>query len=384
MPGRTELPMKNTMPISICIPSLRGGGAEGTMVRLANELASRGYQVDLVVVQAEGPWSDKVSDKVRVVDLDRPRVLAALIPLRKYLRGRSGVFVSNMTHLNIISTASLMMLKNRPRLFVVEHNDLQIRMNRMSKLVRILEARLLGRIYGLADQVLAVSRDLAEDISSILGFNKEVIGVLPNGLDLEAIESLADEPVAFSELKAASRPVLVAIGRLVPQKGFAVLLDAMAKVIRRREAQLVVLGEGVLRKSLEKKAQELGISGYVLFPGFISNPYPVLKHADIFVLSSFYEGFGIVLLEAMACGTPVIASNCHWGPAELLKDGEAGMLVPPGDPELLADAVLRMLEDPEKAGEYANKASMAVQDYDIKNVADIFIEMVDRVLRITG
>jgi len=354
------------------------------MVRLANELASRGYQVDLVVVQAEGPWSDKVSDKVRVVDLDRPRVLAALIPLRKYLRGRSGVFVSNMTHLNIISTVSLMMLKNRPRLFVVEHNDLQIRMNRMSKFVRILAARLLGRIYRLADQVLAVSRDLAEDISSILGFNKDAIGVLPNGLDLEAIESLADEPAAFSVQKAASRPVLVAIGRLVPQKGFAVLLDAMAKVIRRREAQLVVLGEGVLRKSLEKKAQELGISEYVLFPGFISNPYPVLKHADIFVLSSFYEGFGIVLLEAMACGTPVIATNCHWGPAELLKDGEAGMLVPPGDPELLADAVLKMLEDPEKAGEYADKASMAIQDYDIKNVADIFIEMVDRVLRITG
>ena len=384
MPGRTELPMINTMPISLCIPSLRGGGAEGTMVRLANELASRGYQVDLVVVQAEGPWSDKVSDKVRVVDLDRPRVLAALIPLRKYLRGRSGVFVSNMTHLNIISTVSLMMLKNRPRLFVVEHNDLQIRMNRMSKFVRILAARLLGRIYRLADQVLAVSRDLAEDISSILGFNKDAIGVLPNGLDLEAIESLADEPAAFSVQKAASRPVLVAIGRLVPQKGFAVLLDAMAKVIRRREAQLVVLGEGVLRKSLEKKAQELGISEYVLFPGFISNPYPVLKHADIFVLSSFYEGFGIVLLEAMACGTPVIATNCHWGPAELLKDGEAGMLVPPGDPELLADAVLKMLEDPEKAGEYADKASMAIQDYDIKNVADIFIEMVDRVLRITG
>jgi len=384
MPGRTELPMINTMPISLCIPSLRGGGAEGTMVRLANELASRGYQVDLVVVQAEGPWSDKVSDKVRVVDLDRPRVLAALIPLRKYLRGRSGVFVSNMTHLNIISTVSLMMLKNRPRLFVVEHNDLQIRMNRMSKFVRILAARLLGRIYRLADQVLAVSRDLAEDISSILGFNKEAIGVLPNGLDLEAIESLADEPAAFSVQKAASRPVLVAIGRLVPQKGFAVLLDAMAKVIRRREAQLVVLGEGVLRKSLEKKAQELGISEYVLFPGFISNPYPVLKHADIFVLSSFYEGFGIVLLEAMACGTPVIATNCHWGPAELLKDGEAGMLVPPGDPELLADAVLKMLEDPEKAREYADKASMAIQDYDIKNVADIFIEMVDRVLRITG
>ena len=376
--------MINTMPISLCIPSLRGGGAEGTMVRLANELASRGYQVDLVVVQAEGPWSDKVSDKVRVVDLDRPRVLAALIPLRKYLRGRSGVFVSNMTHLNIISTVSLMMLKNRPRLFVVEHNDLQIRMNRMSKFVRILAARLLGRIYRLADQVLAVSRDLAEDISSILGFNKDAIGVLPNGLDLEAIESLADEPAAFSVQKAASRPVLVAIGRLVPQKGFAVLLDAMAKVIRRREAQLVVLGEGVLRKSLEKKAQELGISEYVLFPGFISNPYPVLKHADIFVLSSFYEGFGIVLLEAMACGTPVIATNCHWGPAELLKDGEAGMLVPPGDPELLADAVLKMLEDPEKAGEYADKASMAIQDYDIKNVADIFIEMVDRVLRITG
>jgi len=384
MPGRTELPMINTMPISLCIPSLRGGGAEGTMVRLANELASRGYQVDLVVVQAEGPWSDKVSDKVRVVDLDRPRVLAALIPLRKYLRGRSGVFVSNMTHLNIISTVSLMMLKNRPRLFVVEHNDLQIRMNRMSKFVRILAARLLGRIYRLADQVLAVSRDLAEDISSILGFNKDAIGVLPNGLDLEAIESLADELAAFSVQKAASRPVLVAIGRLVPQKGFAVLLDAMAKVIRRREAQLVVLGEGVLRKSLEKKAQELGISEYVLFPGFISNPYPVLKHADIFVLSSFYEGFGIVLLEAMACGTPVIATNCHWGPAELLKDGEAGMLVPPGDPELLADAVLKMLEDPEKAGEYADKASMAIQDYDIKNVADIFIEMVDRVLRITG
>ncbi|MBN1267870.1 MAG: glycosyltransferase [Anaerolineales bacterium] len=378
MVHRAEKETPESSHIYLCIPSLRGGGAEGTMVRLANELAQRGYSVELVVVRVEGPWAAYVSDAVHVVDLDKSRVLSAFFSLRKYMRGKSGVFVSNLTHLNIVSIAASRLMKHKPLLFVVEHNDLQIRLDRLQGFIRVLAKRALAFLYRRADQVLAVSRDLAADICRILKYEDGAIRVLHNGLDLGVISNKAAEPMPFQELVKYPGPVIIAIGRLVYQKGFDVLLEAMAIVRQTREALLVVLGEGELRKALETQAQTLGIMDAVRFPGYISNPYPVLKRADLFVLSSHYEGFGIVILEAMACGTPVVATDCHWGPAELLQDGGAGVLVPPGDAPAMAAAILEILEDPARAKTLTETALEAVKGYQVEQVADGFLGLVDR------
>jgi glycosyltransferase involved in cell wall biosynthesis len=365
--------------ITLCLPSLRGGGVEAAMVRLANELAARGYPVRLLVVRAEGPWADEVAEAVTIVDLNRPRVLAAFFDLRRYLRGHQGVFVSNMTHLNVVSLAASLFLRSRPALFVVEHNDLQVRLDRMNSLARALARLLLAGFYRHADQVLAVSRDLVLDLARILGFDREEVRVLPNGLDLAAIEKLANEPVSPVELDEGL-PLVVAIGRLVPQKGFSYLLDAMGRVLQEVDARLLVLGEGPLRAALEAQAEALGIGDSLRFPGFVSNPHAILKRADLFVLSSVYEGFGIVVLEAMVCRTPVVAADCHWGPSELLLDGEAGILVPPVDVEALAEGILSVLRAPGQARAAAERAYQAAREYDISRVADIFISLAREVL----
>jgi len=368
------------LDISLCVPSLRGGGAEGAMVRLANELAGRGHTVEVVVMQAEGPWKAELTPAVRIVNLDRSRVIAALFPLRRYLKGRGGVFVANMTHLNVVSMTASLFLARRPLMFVVEHNDRQRQLDGISRPLRWLFTRLLSVMYRQAHAVLAVSRDLAADIDRILHFKPGSTQVLPNGLDLEAVEAQASQPVAPGDLAELPRPLLLAIGRLVEQKGFSLLLDAAAVVLQKQAATLVILGEGPLRSELALKARQLGIAHAVYFPGFLSNPFPLLKHADLFVLSSLYEGFGIVVLEAMACGTPVVASDCHWGPAELLGDGEAGRLVPTGDAAALAQGILEMLAAPEQAEKMARKAYDVSKNYRIERVADTFEILVRRLM----
>ena len=209
-----------------------------------------------------------------------------------------------------------------------------------------------------------------------LYLGKGSVEVLPNGIEIEAVRNRAEASLELEGIEEG-KPLIAAIGRLVPQKGFNYLLDAYALVLREMDSQLVVLGEGPLRSELEAQAELLGIADSVLLPGFISEPFPLLKRAELFVLSSVYEGFGIVVLEAMVCGTPVAATDCHWGPAELLRDGEAGLLVPPADVGELAGAILESLRNPEAARERAAFASLEAESYSILAVADRFEKLIE-------
>jgi glycosyltransferase involved in cell wall biosynthesis len=140
--------------------------------------------------------------------------------------------------------------------------------------------------------------------------------------------------------------VIVATGRLAPQKNFPLLLQAFALLRRQRPARLLILGEGRLRPQLEALIAELGLGEDVALPGFVTNPYAAFARASLFVLSSDYEGLGNVLIEAMACGCPVVSTNCPSGPAEILEGGRLGELVPVKDAAALSAAMLRALDTP--------------------------------------
>jgi glycosyltransferase involved in cell wall biosynthesis len=184
---------------------------------------------------------------------------------------------------------------------------------------------------------------VAADLVALCGLVPTSVVVLNNPVVTPEVVRMRAEPVEHPWLGERRVPTLVAVGRLIPQKDFATLLEAFALVRRQREARLVVLGEGPLRPELEDLAERLGVSGDVSMPGFVANPYPSMAAADAFVLSSRWEGSPGVLIEAMSCGTPVVATDCPSGPRQILQDGRHGRLVPVGEPRAMADALLEAL-----------------------------------------
>ncbi len=201
-------------------------------------------------------------------------------------------------------------------------------------------------IYRWADAVVAVSEGVALDTARITGLPEERIHVVHNPVITPALDRHAAAPCEHPWLRDPDRPVILAAGRLTPQKDFATLIRAFALVRAQRPCRLIILGEGRLRRPLEGLVGELGLGEDVDLPGFEPNPYPLMAAADLFVLSSAWEGSPNVLTEALALGTPVVATDCRSGPREILADGSIGPLVPVGDAPALSKAILRTLDHP--------------------------------------
>ncbi|NER82856.1 MAG: glycosyltransferase family 4 protein, partial [Leptolyngbya sp. SIO1D8] len=180
--------------------------------------------------------------------------------------------------------------------------------------------------------------------------------------------------------RPAHCPLLVACGRLHPQKGYPYLLEAIAKVKQQLPIQLWILGEGSLRSTLERQIETLGLTDTVRLLGFQANPYQYMAAADVFVLSSLYEGFGNVIVEAMACGVPVVATDCPHGPAEILEHGKSGLLAPPGDADALAQQILTFLENPSLRETLVRQGLVRSQAFQASNIAANYAQIFRRVL----
>ncbi|WP_280569548.1 glycosyltransferase [Chromohalobacter sp. 296-RDG] len=329
--------------IAVFLPSLAGGGAERVMVTLANGFAIRGVAVDLVVVAAEGAYLADVSPRVRLVELGASRVLYSLPALVRYLhRERPHALLSALNHANIIALWARKLARSGTRLVVSERNTLSrdVSDDRLERLV----PWLMRLSYPSADAIVAVSDGVADDLARTVRLPRERIDVVYNPINTKLAE-LCEAPLTHPWLKSGQPPVIVAAGRLTVQKDFATLIEAFAEVRKTHAVRLVILGEGELRPELEARIEELGIGDNVALPGFVDNPYPWMRKASLFVLSSAWEGFCNVLAEAMACGTPVVSTNCPSGSAEILEDGKWGRLVPVGDTSALARAMAATLSD---------------------------------------
>jgi glycosyltransferase involved in cell wall biosynthesis len=205
---------------------------------------------------------------------------------------------------------------------------------------------LMKRDYPKADKIVVISYGLFYEINRILSIPKDKIIVIYNPIDPELFQKM-NEPINHPWFEDGQPPVILAVGRLTKQKDFPNLLRAFAIVRQYRPVRLLILGDGEDRPLLEQLAKDLNISEDVSLPGFTDNPYAFMKKSAIFVLSSIYEGFGNVLVEALACGCPVVATDCPTGPREILDNGRYGRLVPVGDHEALAKAILETLDNPD-------------------------------------
>lgn len=346
------------------LPSLAGGGAERATIDIAAGLARRGLAVDMVLARAEGPFIDLFPEGVRRVDLGG-KVGASLPGLLRYLRwARPGALVSCLFHANAAALAARALLGGKVAVAVRQANDFAAEYAASGFRDRA-GMRLERRLLRFADAVVANSQAMAETLARDLPRIARRVRFIRNPAVGPDIARLAAAPADHPWFDGGGPPVVLSVGRLVPQKGHRTLLRAFAKLRESRSARLAVLGEGPERPALEALARELGIAGDVVLPGFRINPFAWMARASVFALSSSFEGCPNALVQAMACGAPVVSADCPTGPGEILEGGKWGRLVPVGDPAALAAAIRDTLDAPAppellkaRAGAWSAEASV--------------------------
>jgi glycosyltransferase involved in cell wall biosynthesis len=336
------------------VPSLAMGGGERISIALARELVDQGIDVDLVVGDARGPLRAEVPPEVTLVDLGAPRLRAAGPALVRYLRRRRPqTLVPTVEHASLLALVAGR-LTGIPVVVRVA-NTLSVLDARAASRKDRLVLALARRGYRRADALVACSQGMADDLADYCGLPREQIRVIPNPTVGREVEARAAEALDHPWFRPGEPPVVLGVGRLSPQKNFPLLLEAFARL--ETPARLVVLGEGPERPALEAQVRALGLADRVELAGIDPNPYRYLARAAVFVLSSSWEGLPGVLIEAIACGCDVVATDCPSGPREILRGGELGRLVPVDDPAALAAALderLRAAEgiDPGEAARY--------------------------------
>ncbi|MBL0389243.1 glycosyltransferase [Tumebacillus sp. ITR2] len=329
--------------IALFIPTLQGGGAERVTLNLAAGFAKAGHEVKLVVPDASGSFRNEIPAGVTLVDLQAGRVTRALPALVRFLKKeRPAVLLSALNYANVIALLAVRLARVDTQVFVAEHTSISRTMGSKSPAIRVMVG-LMRILYKKAARVVCVSEGVAEDLHRIIKIGEHSLKVIYNPILNERMTELAQENVFHSWFGESEPPVLIGVGRLTGVKDFSNLLRAFALVRKQERSRLMILGEGDERAHLEALVEELGVGDDVWMPGFVGNPYAYIRQSALFVLSSKTEGLPTVLVEALACGTPAVSTDCKSGPAEILQQGRYGELVPVGDSPALADAILRTL-----------------------------------------
>ncbi len=355
------------MKLSIFLPDLRPGGAERMRLQMAKVWLQRGIAVDFVLMQARGELMDQLPAGARVIDLQAVRVRQALWPLRRYLREvRPGALLAAMWPLTVAAPLAAKLAGYHGRVVVSEHDTMTISYADSGGFHRCAMRRSMRVGYSLADDVVAVSEGVADDLVRITGIARKGFVVIYN----PASSGVGMNGAVVSFQMPTGRPVILSVGTLKRQKRHDLLIRAFARM-RHADARLFILGEGSERGRLESLVLELGLEDRVLLPGYQPDTAPWYVHSDLFVLSSDHEGFGNVIVEALEQGTPVVSTDCPSGPREILEDGKYGTLVPVGDVDALAKAMDEALSRDHDREALKRRA----QDFSVDKAADAYLDL---------
>ncbi|HEX2210102.1 MAG TPA: glycosyltransferase [Longimicrobium sp.] len=352
------------------------GGAEKHLVRVANHLDRGAFRVSVAPTRGGGTFEAELRDDIGLHALGTRRMILARKPLRALVeRIRPDVVCGVMDHANVVAVLACAGLRGGPAVVGSVQDAIRLRYQ-VDRSHRLRERALLAAlpfVYPRADHIVTLSEGVRRDLLQIAPRIAGRVSVIPNaGLDGETAEAGPAEP-------RPDGPVIVASGRMTEQKGFGYLLQALRILRERTPATLWLLGEGPLRGELEAQAARLGIADAVRFPGFRADPHAFVRAADVFVLSSVYESFGNVIVEAMAVGTPVVAADCPYGPREIIRDGVDGVLAPPRDPAALAAAVQRLLDDPALRRRLGEAGRVRARDFSAPAIAARYGDLFERV-----
>jgi glycosyltransferase involved in cell wall biosynthesis len=369
------------MDILFYTSSLGGGGAEKHVQRIANAVQEMGHQVTVAVARSGGSYEQNLSDGVDRIVLSEGwlksstwRLMRSVRPLRKYIsEHRPDVVCSVMDHVNVRLLRALSGLEDPPSAVISVQNNPERRFGEKAGWRNRLLHWRMQQSYDEADQIVALSQGIAQQLVEMGLADSDRLTVIHNaGLDDEIYET---KEFPINERAVPGEPLLVACGSLTEQKGYPYLLDAFHRVRNEREAKLWILGEGERRDQVESKIGALGLEEEVELLGFRDNPFKFMAAADVFVLSSLWEGFGNVVVEAMACGTPVVATDCPHGPGEIITHRESGLLVPPANAETLAEALLRVLDDQALQERLVESGHERARDFHVAEIGRQYLEL---------
>lgn len=332
--------------VAFLIPSFEGGGAERVALSLVDHFVSLGHHVDLLIMRGGGPLLTLLPRQVRVIALHAPRMRNLMKPLWRYLRvERPDALQAFMWPVTSIAVVARMLSGIPTRLMLSDHTMISYHHMEYGRARKCLLRQSIRWLYPLADSRVIVSQQAADDLASYAGLRRETLRVISNPLGPPSSDYVTT-PV-IEQLWNGPCQRVITVGSLKSEKNHRVLLSAFT-LLRRTHggARLMIVGEGKGRQAIEAQARALGVEGEVVMPGFTLDPKPFYASADLFVLSSDYEGYPLVLVEAMSAGLRIVSTDCPSGPREILEDGKFGRLVPCRNPRALADAMATALDAP--------------------------------------
>ena len=341
------------------------------MLGLAAGLVDKGIRVDLVLVRAEGEYVSQIAEGVRLIDLNSHRTAESILKFFGYLRREQpDVILPALTPTNVLALIAKLIFWKDIRVVVRQDNTFSEEFDKGSFKERWV-LRLLKLLLPVADGIVSVSQGVTDDLRGLVPAASQKVTTIYNPVVWPVHNEKAMAPVEHPWFYDESIPVILSVGRLAQQKDHSTLLRAFAQVVASRPVRLVILGDGLERQSLAALAERLSISCHIDMPGFRVNPFAYMSKSRVFVLSSRYEGLGIVLIEAMACGTPVVSTDCRSGPREILEDGKWGRLVPVGDWRAMADAIVETLDNPIPSDQLISRASAFSADASIDRYLEV-------------
>lgn len=351
--------------IAIFLPNLKGGGAEKVFVSLSAAFIECGFDVDMILIQKRGELLDTLDRRVRVIDIDSKKIRGSFLPLLSYLRNNDPeILIAVMWPLTALATIAFRLSGCKGRMVVSDHNTLSLSTASYSKPRKKVLAQTIKWVYPLADIRLTVSEGVAADIEQLSGLFKSEFNTIYNPIDMTMQSDTA-------EYKVRSRFRIINVGSLKHQKNQALLIKAFAKLLEHIDAELVIVGDGELKNQLEELIVDLDLQCYVTLAGFKKDIAAEYIKSDLFVLSSDYEGFGNVIVEAMSAGVSVVSTDCQSGPREILAEGKYGTLVPVDDVDALSKAMLESLQQPHDGQVLKNRAA----DFSPEKIANQYLDV---------
>ena len=375
-----------TPRIHFFIADLRGGGAERAVVEVMNHINRDDFMLTLIVLKKNGTYLRDLDSEIPVIELlDKKPFSGKLYILRRLIghinRTKPDVIIGFTTPIVRFMLSAKLFCSTQTRYVAVEQNNVSLNIIQSYRPgINTLMQWFTRLLYNTADKIATVSEGIKERIINDYKIDPQKCLTIYNPVNISRVQQLASQ-LAKKKL-IDDKVYLVAVGRLVPQKGYEDMIEAIRLVNRETPCKLLILGEGPLRKTLEEKVFSLGLTDTVLMPGFVEKPWPYLSAATLFLSTSHWEGFSLAHIEAMACGVPLVLTNCDYGPKELVLSQEIGTLVSVGDISQIADRIKELLLDERKRKRIASNARQYVNKFDSLVIAQQYEKMIENILAV--